>query len=136
MIGIDTNILLRALADDDKKQSPRAQAFLLERTIDDPAVVNAVVLAELVWVMRTKYKSSRDEVVAILDDLLCNPAFVILERESVLAALQDYREGIGGFTDVLIAQINSAAGCGTTVSFDKGAPTQSGFTILAPDPAP
>lgn len=131
MIGIDTNVLLRAIADDDAKQSPRARAFLLERTAADPAVVNAVVLAELVWVLRTKFKAARSEVVSILDDMLGNPAFKVLERECVLVALQDYREGIGGFTDVLIAQINAAAGCPATMSFDKGAPAQSGFSRLA-----
>ncbi|MFS8038670.1 PIN domain-containing protein [Xanthobacter sp. AM11] len=130
MIGIDTSILLRAIAEDDRAQSPKAAEFLLARSPDDPAVVNAVVVAEMVWALRAKFKASRAEIVSILDDIVGNPAFVILERESVLVALQDYREGLGGFTDVLIAQLNAAAGCTTTVTFDKGAPVQSGFTRL------
>lgn len=131
MIGIDTNILLRAIADDDGAHSPKAREFLLARTADDPAVVNAVVLAEMVWALRAKFKADREEIVSILDDIVGNPAFVILGRESVLVALQDYREGLGGFTDVLIAQLNVAAGCATTMTFDKGAPAQSGFTRLS-----
>lgn len=131
MIGLDTNVLLRAVADDDPAQSALARDFLMARSVDDPAVLNAVVLAELVWVLRAKYRASRAEIVSILDDLVGNPVFVILHRESVLVALQDYREGIGGFTDVLIAQLNAAAGCPTTMTFDKGAPDQSGFTRLS-----
>ncbi|MFG1237964.1 type II toxin-antitoxin system VapC family toxin [Xanthobacter autotrophicus DSM 597] len=131
MIGLDTNVLLRAVADDDPAQSALARDFLMARSVDDPAVVNAVVLAELVWVLRAKYRASRAEIVSILDDLVGNPVFVILHRESVLVALQDYREGIGGFTDVLIAQLNAAAGSPTTMTFDKGAPDQSGFTRLS-----
>jgi predicted nucleic-acid-binding protein len=131
MIGVDTNILLRAVLDDDVHQSPVAQAFLAARSAEDPAVINAVVLVEFVWTLKRKYRARPDVIIGLLDDLAASPAIMLLDREVILAALQDYRDDIGAFTDVLIARLNVAAGCVTTATFDKGAPEITGFTLLA-----
>ena len=56
MIGIDSNILLRAIANDDTTQSPLARDFLSSLSASGPGVVNSVVLAEdrrPDWLLRT-----------------------------------------------------------------------------------
>jgi predicted nucleic-acid-binding protein len=130
MIGVDSNVLLRAIAADDPRQTPAAQDFLRRRSIEDPAVVNPIVLAELVWVLRGKYRMRRSEIVGLLDDVAASPAFHILQRTAFLRALQDYRDGIGQFTDALIGHLNGEAGCRATMTFDQGAPEEAGFQLL------
>jgi predicted nucleic-acid-binding protein len=52
VIGLDTNVVVRYLTQDDPKQSPIATR-LMEKTLstDDPGFVSLVVLAEVVWVL-------------------------------------------------------------------------------------
>ncbi len=130
MIGIDTNVLLRAVAADDTIQSPIARRFLDERSGKSAAVINAVVLVEFVWTLKSKYRATKTEIAGILTDILASPGFIVLERNSALQALELYRDGEGFFTDTFIARINSNVGCETTVTFDKGAPGAAGFTLL------
>lgn len=130
MIGIDTNILLRAVLDDDARQSPVAKAFLAARTPDDPAVINSVVLAEFVWVLRRRYKTDPTEIASLLADIASAASIRILDGDAFIGALQDYRDGVAGFTDSLLARINGAAGCTSTVTFDEDAPSGAGFSVL------
>jgi predicted nucleic-acid-binding protein len=131
MIGVDTNILLRAVTSDHRRLAEIAHAFLRERSVTDPAVVNPVVLAEFVWSLRSKYKATRADIIAAIEDIVDSPDFIVLHRSAALSALQDYRDGVGAFTDVLIAQINVESGCRTTVTFDRSALAEAGFTLLS-----
>jgi predicted nucleic-acid-binding protein len=130
LIGVDTNVLLRAAVRDDPAQSGLARRFLQDRSSTDPAVVNVVVLAELVWVLRSKYRAGRQEIAAFLEAIASSDAYMLTSRDAVLNALQDFKEGLGEFTDVLIAELNRAAGCRATVTFDRDAPQQAGFSLL------
>ena len=121
MIGVDTNILLRAVMADDAEQSPRAEAFLSARTRDDPAMINSVVLAEFVWTLREHFELPRAEIVGILRDLVSSEAYEFVDRGAVLEAFHSYENGIGSFTDRLIAEINDRNGCRATATFDGGA---------------
>ncbi len=64
--GIDTNILARALLNDDPMQSRRAQMLLDEAT---ELSISTVVFAELVWVLRTK-KVPQQSIVIMLETLM------------------------------------------------------------------
>jgi len=121
VIGLDTNVLLRALMDDDPADTPRAKTFLAGLTNEVPGVVNTVVLAELVWSLRTAYAMPRAEIAGILRDMTESGAYAFENRDAVLRALHDYEGGSSSFTDRLIAEINEELGCTATVTFDQGA---------------
>lgn len=134
MIGLDTNVLARYLAQDDARQSTVATRLIeKELSIASPGFVSLVVIAELCWVLHRLYSATMDELVAMLEDLLGTPQFQLERREVVQAAIQRFKESNNrksGITDALIAQIAVSAGCTHTVSFDKGAVRSAGMTLL------
>lgn len=134
MIGLDTNVLARYLAQDDVRQSAAATRLIeKELSIASPGFVSLVVVAELCWVLHRLYSATMDELVTMLEDLLRTPQFQIEQREIVQAAIQRFKQNSSrksGVTDALIAQIAVSAGCTHTVSFDKGAVRGAGMTLL------
>jgi len=89
------------------------------------------VLVEAVWVLRSSYRLDRAQIASMIDALLSSPAVRIAERDSVAAALESYRRGGPWFADHLIGELNRAAGCATTLTFDKQAGALATFTALA-----
>jgi predicted nucleic-acid-binding protein len=127
MIGVDTNVLLRAVMLDDAGQAGRAQDVLVRCSAAEPALINSVVLAEFVWSLRSYYKMPRAEIAEILRDMVASEAYAFTEREAVLDALHDYENGIGGFTDRLIAESNFRHGGEPTLTFDAEAARRPPF---------
>jgi predicted nucleic-acid-binding protein len=122
MIGLDTNILLRAVLDDDAAQSPLAVAFLSKLSSDEPGLVNDVTLAEFVWTLERTADYSRNEISSALRSMLSSPSYRFFNRLVVSKALTRFdAEKKTGFVDALIGEINRAAGCSTTFTFDGGA---------------
>jgi predicted nucleic-acid-binding protein len=134
MIGLDTNVLVRYLAQDDAKQAAIATR-LIERQLSaaQPGFISMVVLVEVCWVLQRLYAATASEVLATVEDLLESAQFVIENRQAVQLATQQVRARPGakvGLTDVLIVEIAKAQGCVHTVSFDKGAVRCAGMTLL------
>jgi predicted nucleic-acid-binding protein len=128
--GIDTNILLRHLVQDDLEQAKRASRFLSEEcSIEDPGMVNRMVLCDLVWVLETAYRYSREEVSEALGAILASAQLEIEDAQEALAALHEYQGG-GDFADSMIASINRRLGCEHTVTFDRKAARRLGFLTL------
>ena len=121
MIGIDTNVLVRAVVADDAPQAALAARFLRARDEANPAFINPVVAAEFVWVLRAVYRMPRHVIVDILRSMIESAAYAFGEREAVLRAFRDYESGVGDFTDRLIAEVNYSHGCTATVTFDAEA---------------
>ena len=71
MIGLDTNVLVRYLIQDDAGQARRADT-LIEGMLDrgDRGVVSIVALCELVWVLRDAYDLDRTTVASTLERVL------------------------------------------------------------------
>lgn len=135
MVGLDTNVLVRYLAQDDPRQSAAATR-LIEQGLTDraPGYLSLVVVVELCWVLQRLYAASVQEVAQTLDDMLAMPVFVFQERDAVQAAVGLVRTRSGaqlGLPDVLIAQLAMQAGCERVFSFDKGAVRSAGMTLLA-----
>jgi len=100
-----------------------------ECTIDDPGLVNDVVLTELVWVLESVYRYSRQQVAILLGSLLCTDQLTIENSEDARTALREYEDG-ADFTDALIVAINQRLGCEHTVTFDRKAARRPGFLAL------
>lgn len=131
MIGIDTNVLVRYITQDDPAQAALARRFV-EKTIspERPGHVSLVVLAELVWVLRTRYGASRGEIVGAVEELLADPRLCLQEEDAVWRAVDEYELESVDFADALIAAIDREQGCTHTVTFDKAALRIAGMTLL------
>lgn len=131
MIGIDTNVLVRYIAQDDAAQSSRATAFIEKELTDAaPGFVGLVVLVETVWVSESCYDAKRADIAAMLRSLLSIKQLRVQDAETVWQALRIFESGKADFADCLIERMANAAGCARMVTFDKQA-AKSGLTLLA-----
>jgi predicted nucleic-acid-binding protein len=130
MIGIDTNVLVRYLAQDDAAQSARATR-LIESELSErqPGFVGVIVLVETCWVLKRLYGASVSELKKTVRDLLDSRQIVVEQREAVAQALVRLGEIPGDVADALILQVASAAGCQRVVTFDRKA-AKLGMSLL------
>jgi predicted nucleic-acid-binding protein len=127
MIGLDTNILIRAATNDDPIRSPKARAIIAALTPEQPAVVNSVVLAEFAWSLRTGYGYARSEILAAVENMMRSLCYVVPDRSAINAALiRCESEGLD-FADALIGEINLEGGAEKTLTFDAGCFESSAF---------
>jgi predicted nucleic-acid-binding protein len=126
MIGLDTNVLLRVFIDDDPAQTQAARGVVAgaERS---GCFVSNLVLTELIWTLRSRYKTDRARIVDILRRLLDRAEFAIENRDTVREATRLFSRGRVDFADCLIAVHNRACGVSRTVSFDQEAIEMSLF---------
>lgn len=131
MIGLDTNVLVRYLTQDEPKHAAQATQFI-ENTLTQakPGFISLVVLAELFWVLTQVYGVTLPEWLDTIDDLLTSQQLHLEQREAVQATGQVCRGSKAGFVDVLIVHVAKAAGCAKTVSFDKAAIRAAGMVAV------
>lgn len=131
MKGVDTDVLVRYIVQDDPEQSKLATRFMEhECTADSPAVINGLVICELVWVLESAYQYSRHEIANVVEQVLRTREFHILEPELLWQALFGYQHRGADFADHYIDSINNHAGCEYTVTFDKTAAKVGHFKEL------
>jgi predicted nucleic-acid-binding protein len=131
VIGLDTNVVVRYLTQDDTKQSPSATR-LMEKALsaDEPGFISLVVLAEIVWVLVSLYDADRAGVERVVSGLLTTEQLRIESAELVWRAKRRYEGSKADFSDALIAECAVAAGCKRAVTFDRTAAAASGFDLL------
>jgi predicted nucleic-acid-binding protein len=130
MIGIDTNVLVRYIAQDDATQSRRAMAFIENECNEaTPGFVGLVVLVEVVWVSESCYGAAREEVAEIVRRILSIRQLVVQDAETAWKALRLFESCKADFADCLVARSAIAAGCKSVVTFDKQA-SKAGMTLL------
>lgn len=115
-VTADTNVLLRAIVDDDESQTTRAVEVL---ETADMVAVSLQTLCEVVWVLRGRYDVARADVVAAIRTLL-DTSNVVVNRPAAEAGLALLDAG-GDFADGVIAYDGTWLGAETFVSFDKKA---------------
>lgn len=119
MIGIDTNVLLRFLVDDDPEQNRVARRMMSECNADDPVFISSVTLAETVWVLTRTLRYPASDIFAMLRDLLASDG-VVIEHGDELGLLLGRDGGPAAeLADHLIAWSGLAAGCARTLTFDR-----------------
>jgi len=130
MIGIDTNVLVRYIAQDDATQSRRATSFI-EKECNEaaPGFVGLVVLVEVVWVSESRYGATREDVADIVRRILSVKQLVVQDAETAWKALRLFESSKADFADCLVARSAIAAGCKSAVTFDKQA-SKAGMTLL------
>lgn len=131
MIGLDTNVVVRFLVQDDDVQSPIATRFMSRLSKERPGFISAVVLAEMTWVLSRAYKASHADISNAVEGLLRSAEIVVENTEAAWRALGAYRaSATAEFADALIAETASLAGASETVSFDGKAVRGCGMRLL------
>lgn len=131
MIGLDTNILVRYLVQDDAAQSARAAAIIDGRlTEENPGFVSVVAIAETVWVLDRVYRLDEQGIASALERMLQTDVLVIESEQEVFTAMIAHKEGRGAFADALIAALGAKAGCDRTLTFDRKASRLAGFELV------
>jgi len=132
VIGIDTNVLVRYLAQDDPKQSAVATRFIEgSLSVEHPGFVSMITLCEIAWVLAESYGADRKHIREIVERLLATKQLVIERTELVWKALRAWEGVPADFSDALIGQIAIAHGSEKTVTFDRTAARLPGFELLA-----
>ena len=131
MIGLDTNVLVRYLAQDEKTQSALASRLIeRELTPEAPGFVSLIALVETVWVLESCYGCTRADVTAVIERLLRVKQLKIQEAETAWRALRLFVSGKADFSDCLIERLGHAHNCLHTATFDKTAAKFAGMKLL------
>jgi predicted nucleic-acid-binding protein len=132
VIGLDTNVVIRYLVQDDAKQSAAATR-LIERTLstEHPGFVSLVALAEIGWVLEECYGADRARVASVVEGLLSSRQIAVEQSEVAWRALRAWKDSSADLSDALIGQAGLSAGCSKVVTFDKAASKLGGFELLS-----
>lgn len=123
MIGLDTNVIVRYLVQDDPKQSKKAN-HIIESAIaaSEYLWLSQITLCEVVWVLERCYDLSKKELLHILKTILQIQQIRIEFDSIVRQALSDFESHSKvDFSDCLIGRQNAFHGCVCTYTFDKDA---------------
>lgn len=130
MIGLDTNVLVRYLAQDEAAPSARATR-LIEHELSErePGFIGLIVLVETCWVLKRLYGATVAELHETVRDLLDSKQLTMENRALVARALGRATDDRADLADALIAECAAGAGCKRTVTFDKSA-AKAGMAVL------
>ena len=130
MIGLDTNVVVRYIMQDDATQAAIATGLIESLTSETPGFMSSVTLVEVVWVLKQSYGLSRAELVEVIEGLLSSHQLVTEKRAEAYQALNDYRSSKADYSDCLIERLGRSSGCTVTYTFDQGACRHAGMTLL------
>lgn len=130
MIGLDTNILVRYLTQDDPIQSVKARhVFERQLTVEVPGFVSIVAMVETVRVLDRAYELTTREIVGAVERILQTDVLVVENEQEVFNALIALKKGQGSFADAVIAALGARRGCSRTLTFDRKALRLPGFEL-------
>lgn len=125
--GLDTNIILRWLVDDEsnRDQCERATRIIAE----GDNFLSIVALSEAIWVLERTYRITGSSVRSIVASLMEMESLQIADPELVYDAMDEHERYGGGLNDHLIAALDRAAGCTHTLTFDRKAARSKRFRL-------
>jgi predicted nucleic-acid-binding protein len=130
MIGLDTNILVRYLVQDDPIQSAKASDLIERRlTEENPGFLSTVAMVEIAWVLDRAYGLGNDEIAAAIERTLQVEVLVVENEQEVFTAMIALKRGKGSFADAIILALGAKAGCSYTLTFDQKACRLAGFRL-------
>lgn len=131
MIGLDTNVLVRYIMQDDPKQSPKATEIVESLEGVGSGYVTLVSIVELVWVLSASFELTRSQVAQALDGIIRTKQFKIENADQVIRALRVFKVGKSDFADCLIERSADSAGCEKTITFDVNASKHAGMILIS-----
>jgi predicted nucleic-acid-binding protein len=131
MRGLDTNVLVRYLMNDDAGQVQRVDRLVQDcRSEGEGLYIPVIVICEMLWVLDRVHGQTKPEMIRALEELL-GLDILQFEQEAVIrASLDHYRRGKADFADYVIGEISRQAGCRDTVTFDRALGHALGYTLL------
>ena len=115
MRAVDTNVVVRLIARDDKTQTAAAEAFVTKG-----AWVSQLVLAETTWVLNAVFGMNHKQITIAIEMLLNHRDLVLQDQDVVSAALEHYRKRPKlGFSDCMILEVARKAGHTPMGTFDR-----------------
>jgi len=131
MIGIDTNVMVRYIVQDDPQQA-KAASKLIEHACnsDNPGYINHIVLCEIVWVLKRNYKLDKAIICQVIEQIMRTDRLMIEDIQLVWRALETYKDTKADFADCLLGQKNLKAGCQYTATLDDAASVTPGYKHL------
>jgi len=122
MLGLDTNVLVRLLIEDDPAQTRRARN-LVDAAVaaDEVVLVSLPVLLETEWVLRSRYELPHETILGLFRAALETQELAFEDEAAVEEALFNWQEDLSGFSDCLIVAHNRQLGCRSTATFDARA---------------
>ena len=126
MIGIDTNLLVRIIVDDDHIQAHRAKKLIEQHT---PVFVSTVVLCETFWILESRYKFTKKDLLQCIENILRSQQFDIEHRDAMWLAFSDFQHLNIGFSDCAIGAIGRIHGLEYIATFDKKAAKSKYFKL-------
>jgi predicted nucleic-acid-binding protein len=131
MQGLDTNVLVRYLVKDERKQAEKASAYI-RRTVSagEKCYISYIVLCELVWVLESAYGYPKNDITGVLEKMMSTKQFEIESKDIVRQSIHDYKNGSADLADYLIGRMNHAKGCDVTATFDRALKDCPSFFLL------
>ncbi len=132
MIGLDTNVVIRYIAQDDPRQSAAATR-LMEKTLsaEAPGFIALITVCEIAWVLSECYRSDRARIREVIEGLLGTKQLVVESAELVWKALRACEGSPADLSDALIGEVAARHGAGKVLTFDKAAARLPTFALLA-----
>lgn len=131
MIGLDTNVIVRYLTNDDPEQFKLAENILeTELNSHNQGFISLIVLIETVWVLKSCYQQDKDSLIHIIESLLTTKQIYIEKSDYAFRALRLWQKGNGDYSDALITIISNENNCEYILTFDKKA-TSVGMKLLS-----
>jgi predicted nucleic-acid-binding protein len=122
MIGLDTNVILRYLLQDDPDQTRQVnRIFEQELSDQNPGFINLATTLEIVWVLRSLLGHSPTQIALHVENLLAADSLEFQNEQQVFEAVFALKNKMGEFEDALIGALNTWAGCSRTLTFDTRA---------------
>jgi predicted nucleic-acid-binding protein len=131
MIGLDTNVLVRYIMQDDPKNSPKATKLIESLDADNPGYITMVCVVELYWVLTSCYELTGQQAAQALEAILRTKQFLVERADQVMRALRVFGDGTADFADCLIERSAAGAGCTQTMTFDVGASKHAGMSLIS-----
>ena len=130
MIALDTNVVVRFLVQDDKKQAEIATCLFNKLTEQEPGYICREVIIEVVWVLERAYRLTAKQIAPAIEGLISSKELIVEDAERVAIALNKIQEGGAGFSDRMILLASLDAKCTGLATFDKALGMDDGVILL------
>jgi predicted nucleic-acid-binding protein len=131
-LGVDTNVLLRLIVNDDPSQRQLALKFGEGLNREYKGFVTLVSVIEIDWALRSQYGYSKTHVIQALKSLLRIAGLNFQSPDVILSALDTFEQKKTDFADAIIAAQSLEEGCETILTFDRNAAKSvPGMELLA-----
>ena len=122
MIGLDTNIVVRYIVQDDPAQCKKVNDLMENKlTSREPGFIALVVLIEVIWVLESSYRQPKSLILKVLRSLLATRQLMVERADIVHKASSLYEAASADFSDAVIVLMTQDSGCTDCFTFDKKA---------------